>query len=324
MNWSVFATLFQQIDVPLLAAIKTMVSNMESAVAGILTACMTIYVGVSGIMILLGRGSQPLMLIVERFIKAAAVAYFLQAASFNQYVTDFVLTTLPGAIASAVSGSTTVGADAFDKIWNAAFAGGLLVWKNLEITDIGQMIIVALYWGVAAVSIGYGFLVWMISNIFLGLFVIIGPLAILAFLFGPTRALFERWVGAVLSMLFLQLFIIALLSVILRAEVQMLITVMNVSGNPFEQIKILFGAIILFVVAYDAIKQLPAAATALAGGLYFHANTVGRATFGAAAAYAAAAVSGARSAAAGAGAAAQRRLTSRPAPAGASLSGATP
>ncbi len=322
MNWNVFQTLFDTIDAPLIDAIKTLVSNMESAVASILLACMTIYVALTGIMILLGRGDNPLMLIVERVIKGATVASFLQAASFNQYVTDFVLTTLPVAITSAVSGSTTVGASAFDKIWNAAFAGGLMVAENLGITDFGMWIVVVVYWAAAVVSIAYCFLVWIASHVFLGLFVIVGPLAILAYLFGPTRALFERWIGAVLSMLFLQLFVVALLSVILKAESAMLLKILKADANPFAQIKILFAAMILFLVAYDIVKQLPSASTSLVGGIYFHANTVGRATFGAAAAYVAAAVSGARSAAAGAGAAAQTRLTSRPA--GRPLSGATP
>lgn len=328
MTWNIFQSIYSQVDGPLLAAIRALVANMEAAVATILVTCLTIYVALSGYMILFGRGSEPVMLIAERFIKGAAVAFFLQAAAYDTYVTNFVLTALPGAIASAVSGTTTVGAQAFDHIWNVAFAGALAVIKNLGWTDIGLWILVAIYLLIAAISCAYGFMVWLASHIILGLFVIVGPLAILGFLFGPTRALFERWIGAVLSVLFLQLFVTATLSVILAAENSLLTKIQANADNSIAQIQVLFAAIILFLVAYDVVKQLPGVATALAGGLYFHANTIGRATFGAAVSYASAAFSGARSAAAGAGHAAQTRLNARaprahPAP-GPSLSGATP
>ena len=80
------------------------------------------------------------------------------------------------------------------------------------------------------------------------------------------------------------------------------------------QIQVLFGAIILFIIASVIVVQLPGAATALAGGMHFHANSLARATFGQSVALASRAASGVRKLAASQGRAAQRRLTAGSAP----------
>ena len=103
----------------------------------------------------------------------------------------------------------------------------------------------------------------------------------------------------------------------------MLATIQSKSDNPWAQIQTLFSSVILFLVAYDVMRQLPGLATSLAGGMYFHATTIGQATFGAAMAYGAAAGRAGQAAVAGAVSGGGARRGQR-APAGPSLSGATP
>lgn len=320
MNVTIIQGMYSRMDAPLIAAIQTIVNNMLSSVAGILTIAVTLYVGITGLMIMLGApNSEPIWTLVKRCATAIAVAGFLQAATYNQYVTQFVMHDMPASISSSVTGSEQVGATGFDHVWNQAFAAGLIVWKGAG-WNIGLMVVVGLYWFIAAIAIGYSFMMWLATHVFLGMFTIAGPLVILGYLFGMTKTLLERWVGAILSLFFLQLFIAALLSVILVTEGEMLAAIAATSDNPFEQLQGLFGCVLLFLVAYDMIKQAPGYAVALAGGIYFHANAIGTATFGAAIR----ATQSVRGAAANAGVAAQRRMNARAYPAGRSLSGATP
>jgi hypothetical protein len=113
-----------------------------------------------------------------------------------------------------------------------------------------------------------------------------------------------------ISMILLQVFVVTLLVVLTGAENALLANIATAGGgNPIAQIQVLFGAIILFIIAAVIVVQLPGAATALAGGMHFHANSLARATFGKAVSLGQSGVSGARQLAGSAGKAAQRRLT---------------
>ena len=116
-------------------------------------------------------------------------------------------------------------------------------------------------------------------------------------------------------MIFLQVFIVTLLVVLIGAESTLLANITTAGGgNPMAQIQVLFGAIILFIIASVIVVQLPGAATALAGGMHFHANSLARATFGQSMTLASRTASGVRRLAASQGRAAQLRLTAGSAP----------
>jgi type IV secretion system protein VirB6 len=152
------------------------------------------------------------------------------------------------------------------------------------------------------------------------LFVAVGPLIVGMFLFPATRSIFERWIGLLLSMIFLQVFVVSLLVMLMAAENALLANIDSAAnGNPFAQVQVLFGAIILLIFVSVAVVQLPGAATAFAGGMQFHANVLARETFGRSLTLASGAARGAVRLAAAQGRAARERLTARPTP-GPSLS----
>jgi type IV secretion system protein VirB6 len=312
MNWTLFSDIAKQIEDPLLQAVSGVTDTLISGVAGPFKAAMILYVAMVGLMIVSGRMTEPLRDTWGRLAKGAAVALFLTAGTYNQYVRDLFLNGIPNDIVNAITGAAggSVDAAAFDHVWNKAFAGGLAVWKNLGTFDFGLMGVICIYWLAAAVATSFGFLVWLASHILLGLFVAVGPLIVGMFLFPATRSIFERWIGALLSMIFLQVFIVTLLVVLIGAENTLLANVTSAGGgNPMAQIQVLFGAIILFIIASVVVVQLPGAATALAGGMHFHANSLARATFGRSMALASRAAAKVRQLAASQGRAARLRLT---------------
>jgi type IV secretion system protein VirB6 len=325
VNWTLFADIAGRVEDPLLTAINGVTDSLLVAVAGPFRAALVIYVALVGFMITAGKMTEPLRDTWGRLGKGTAVALFLTAATYNQYVRDFFLHGIPNDLTAAITGAAgTIGADSFDHVWNKAFAGGLAVWKNLSWTDFGLQSLIVVYWMSGAVATAFGFLVWLVSHIMLGLFVAIGPLIVGMFLFPATRSIFERWIGAMLSMIFLQVFVVTMLVVLTGAENALLANITTAGGgNPVAQIQVLLGAIILFIVAGVIIVQLPGAAAALAGGMHFHANVLARATFGSAIALGQRTVSGTRQLAGNAGHAAQRRLTAGRIP-GPSMSSSLP
>ena len=284
MNWAVFQSIFDQVETPLLQQVNAMSDTFLGAVAGPLRAAMVIYVALVGVMIISGRMNEPLRDTWGRLAKGAAIAAFLTAGTYNRIVRDFFLNGLPNDLTATISGGAgTVNAGAFDAVWNKAFGGGLAIWKTLSFTDFGFELIIAIYWLAALVATAFGFLVWMASHIILGLYVAVGPVLLATFLFPATRSLAERWVGSMLSMILLQVFVISLLVVLTGAENSLLVNINAAGGKAVEGIQIILGVVILFVVAGVIVVQLPAAAAAIAGGMHFYANTLARATFGQAA-----------------------------------------
>jgi len=310
MNWAVFQSIFDQVETPLLQQVNAMSDSFLGAVAGPLRAAMVIYVALVGVMIISGRMNEPLRDTWGRLAKGAAIAAFLTAGTYNRIVRDFFLNGLPNDLTATISGGAgTVNAGAFDAVWNNAFGGGLAIWKSLSFTDFGFELIIAIYWLAALVATAFGFLVWMASHIILGLYVAVGPVLLATFLFPATRSLAERWVGSMLSMILLQVFVISLLVVLTGAENSLLVNINAAGGKAVEGIQIILGVVILFVVAGVIVVQLPAAAAAIAGGMHFYANILARATFGQAARLGGRAIGAARQAAGNAGRSAQRRLT---------------
>ena len=311
MNWTLFADISTQIEQPFLNAVNGVSASLLAAVAGPIQAAMVIYVALVGFMIVSGRMNEPMRDTWGRLAKGAAVALFLTAATYNTFVRDFFLNGIPNDINGAITGSAgTISAASFDHVWNKAFGGGWVVWKNTSWSDFGLQMLIAIYWLSAGVACAFGWLVWLVSHVMLGLFVAVGPLIVGLFLFPATRSICERWIGAMISMILLQVFVVTLLVVLTGAENTLLANIATAGGgNPIAQIQVLFGAIILFIIAAVIVVQLPGAATALAGGMHFHANSLARATFGKGVSLGQSGVSGARQIAGNAGAAAQRRLT---------------
>ena len=224
MNWAVFQSIFDQVETPLLQQVNAISDSLLGAVAGPLRAAMVIYVALVGVMIITGRMNEPLRDTWGRLAKGAAIAAFLTAGTYNQFVRDFFLNGLPNDLTAAITGGAgTVNAGAFDVVWNKAFGGGLAIWKTLSFTDFGFELIIAIYWLAALVATAFGFLVWMASHIILGLYVAVGPVLLATFLFPATRSLAERWVGSMLSMILLQVFVISLLVVLTGAENSLLV-----------------------------------------------------------------------------------------------------
>jgi len=282
MNWQIFAQLSGLIQPPMVAAAQNVVGSMISAVAGILQSVLAVYIAFAGYQMFTGHMAEPARDVWLRIVKGAFVVFLLTAGNYTTYVTNLVLTGIPQDISTALGGNG-VSAAIFDHIWNVAFKGGLLVSKQANWYDFGIEGLVLAYWFAAVIACVLCFAIWQSAQILLALIVAIGPLVCPMLLFNATRSVFERWIGALLGMLFLQIMVIVLLTVLVQAE-NSLLQGAFASTNVIAQMQGLFAPIIMFGIAALLVWQLPGAATALAGGMHFHAYALHQATFGKAAA----------------------------------------
>lgn len=284
MNWNLFATIAAQIQQPLVASADQVSGNIINGIRAPLQAAAVIYIALVGWRIISGQINEPMRDVWGRLGRVAIVAAMLTVAAYNEYVTNLFLHGAADMVTNWISGgnAAAVSAASFDKIWNTAFAGGLAVLKNLSIWSVVDWVVAAVvltYWCAAATSAALCFLIWMVAQVLLALLVAIGPLLVVAILFPATRSLFERWIGALISCLLLQIMAVVLVTVLIGAETAMLADI-AVPGDPVAQLQVLMSAVILFAIAGLVLSQLPGAATAVAGGLHFHAGVLSRATYG--------------------------------------------
>jgi type IV secretion system protein VirB6 len=269
----IFQYIFDQIETPLLASVASIVMSLVAYASAPVQMALVIYIALTGVMVMRGSGGEGMSGLVAWFATNGSV--------YAQWVQQFFLTTLPTDITNALSGVTgggSIGANSFDVIWNKAFASGLQIWKLLGTFDIGESLVIVLFWAAALMACVLTFAIWFLSHVLLALFVAIGPLLIGLVLFPATRAIFERWIGAMISCVILQVFTVIMVTLTIGVEAQIVEQIRAYTGtNPFEQIQMLFCAVIFFVFAGVIAFQLPGAATALAGGMHFHTSSLVRA-----------------------------------------------
>lgn len=271
----VFQLIFDQMETPLLASVSGLVQAVSAYSQTVLPAALILYVALTGLLIMRGMGTFPTSEFLTRALKLALVVWFVtDGTTYSQYITDFALTKLPTELANAVSGASTgisVGAGTFDSVWEPARDAGWRVWKQLSAADIGEEITVVAFWVLALASCVIGFTIWMLSHLILALFIIVGPLLIIAVLFPVTAAMFERWIGALISCVLVQFGVVVLLTLTLRTEAVLTAQVLAYSGpNVYAQLNLLLAIGAVFFFACILAWQMPNFANTLAGGLHFH------------------------------------------------------
>jgi len=281
VQWQVFAYIVSQVETPLVNAVSQVVNAFLSFVAAPLKVALVLYIALTGILIIRGEANEAGSALLGRFIKLGLVVWILTGSgAYQQYVYDFFFTTLPHGLANALTatGSGTVDANTFDTVWIKAWRAGLEVWRTLNWTDIGEKLIVILFWAAAIVSTVFAFAIWLISRVLLALYIALGPLLIGLVLFPATRSIFERWIGSLISCVILQITTVVLLYIVLTVEQQVVGQVaLMASVDTMAMIQVLLAGVIFFAVAAFVAFQLPGVASSLSGGLHFHSGAIARA-----------------------------------------------
>jgi type IV secretion system protein VirB6 len=281
VQWQIFAYIVSQVETPLVTAVTSVLSAFLGYVATPLKLALVVYVALTGIAMARGDIQTPGSVVIGRTIKIAIVVWLLTGSgAYQQWVYDFFFNSLPNSLSNALTGSGAAGAvsaNSFDQGWIKAWRAGLEVWNKLSWRDFGPQIAVLLFWCAAIIANVFCFAIWLISRVFLALYIALGPLLVPLVLFPATRAIFERWIGALISCVILQITTIVLLYIILLTEQQVVGTVATVTqASDMEGIQVLLSGIIFFVVAGFVALQLPGVASSLSGGLTFHTGAVAR------------------------------------------------
>ncbi|KND61522.1 Inner membrane protein of type IV secretion of T-DNA complex, VirB6 [Candidatus Burkholderia verschuerenii] len=281
IQWHIFAYIVSQVETPLVGAVAKVMNAFLSFVAAPLKVSLVLYIALTGILIIRGQTDEAGSALLGRFLKMAIVVWVLTGSGiYQQYVYDFFFQTLPQGLTNALTsgGVTTIDANAFDTVWTKALGAGVDVWRTLSWHDFLSQFIIVVFWIVSILSTVVAFAIWLISRVILALYIAVGPLLIGLALFPATLAIFERWIGSLISCVILQITTIVLLFIILAVEQQVVgqIALMP-EADLVGRIEVLLAGVIFFLVAAFVAFQLPGVASSLSGGLHFHTGSIARA-----------------------------------------------
>ncbi|CAO3441205.1 type IV secretion system protein [Azospirillum endophyticum] len=286
IQWQIFAYIVSQVETPLITTVAEVLNAFLRFVATPLRVALVLYIALTGLLVVHGEATETGATLFSRLLKMILVVWLITGAGiYQQYVYDFFFSTLPNALTSALTSSGSVrvvSANSFDQVWLKAWRAGLEVWRTLGWSDIAEKAVVVLFWAVAILSTGFCFAIWLISRVILALYIALGPLLVPLVLFAATRAIFERWVGSLISCVILQITTIVLLFIVLAVEQEVVGSIVRMgSVDPMVMLQVLLAGMIFFAVAAYVAFQLPAFAASLSGGLAFHTGALARAAQGA-------------------------------------------
>lgn len=216
MAGSFFQTISDVFDTNLLASINGVINNGLAWARPQIRAAATLFILISGWLVLTGRMDKSVL--AGRVLRIMAVAALLtSAATFNTYVRDLFLQDIPSTVGAALTGGTTYAPAAqFDALWSATqrMAATMLA-EATGWTQFGERLVVRVLMGISFVALVVIFLMWVIARVIMGMVIAFGPFLIGLYLFDATRPYVERWVGTLVSLTLVQVSISVMLQMLM-------------------------------------------------------------------------------------------------------------
>jgi type IV secretion system protein VirB6 len=264
---TVFTDFLNNVDVVVNAFLIGGYTRVRDAFETPLRLCLTLFVAVYGVLMLTGRSQLSFR---DAFGKLGVALFVYVLATNADFYTNYIerlFVQSPNAIADVVVGGGggggqngamdrfyTTGMNAGDKLWNR---GNLYTLSPL----FGAVVVYAITLGVAA----YAAFLLALAKIALAVLLILTPVFALFYLFGPTRKLFDGWLGQAIHYAIVPILVYGVLALILaiaQAQVQQIDA--NSETATFPQV---LGLALAGIVAILLLIQIPYVAAGIAGGV---------------------------------------------------------
>jgi type IV secretion system protein VirB6 len=211
-----FQTVAAQFDTNLLSAINGVIGNGLAWAQPQVRAAATLFILISGWLVLTGRMDKSVL--AGRVLRIMAVAALLTSAgTFNTYVRDLFLEDIPSTVGAALTGGTTYAPAAqFDALWSATqrMAATMLA-EATGYTQFGERLVIRLLMAISFIALVVIFLIWVIVRVVMGMVIALGPFLIGLYLFDATRTYVERWVGKLVSLTLVQVCVSVMLQMLM-------------------------------------------------------------------------------------------------------------
>ena len=264
-GYTTFASIEDSFTAPLESFISSGSSNLASAVAEPLSLAVTLYVIITGILMMLGKIDTPIREISLRVIKLGfIIALVKESGTYQQFVTGIFFESLPNEISAALSTGSAISGSSLDGLMTQIqlTATKIMAAAGWDYTIVTYGMAALILIIIALITLAISFVVTLYAKIALTLVLALGPIFIACALFDATKRMTEAWFAQVLNYVVLQVLVLALGSLlvdILDSQVSSAAGFADVLMIPLS-----LGA--TFVAAGYILYQLPQLAASLAGG----------------------------------------------------------
>lgn len=263
-----FTWLYTQYTGTIQNSLNNAVAQLQTTAAGPVSGLLVLLVMVLGFATMWGR--MPVSAFFNRLVRVAIVVALIApgAVWYQTYVVG-LFTGLPQWLASSLTGvATTSAAGVFDQVSFTFWSHASAVWSKLP-WGFSALFFDAPILGVCF-AVVYGtliimFTVFLITQALTGLLLVLGPILVLGLLFDYTLAIFNQWIGRLITLALVTLAVDALVTLILGIVLAALNGISPTSSASADLMN-LFGVAIVVGVLSAAVIILPRLLEAIGGG----------------------------------------------------------
>lgn len=262
---TVFTAFLSQVDLTVDSFIIDGYSRMRTAFETPLQIGLMIFVAISGLLLLTGR----LQVSFRDALGKLAVMLFVYVLATNaDFYTGYLVQLLvkgPASISDVLVGGSGGQDSAMDQFYGTGMDAGSKLWNRGSLYTLsplfGAMTVYVITLGVAA----YAAFLLALSKIALAVLLILSPMFALFYLFGPTRKLFDGWLGQMIHYALVPILVYGVLALILAiAQAQVQVIDASADTATFPQV---LSLALAGVVAILLLIQIPYVAAGIAGGV---------------------------------------------------------
>jgi len=262
---TVFTGFLDSVDLAVNGFIIDGYMRMRDAFDTPLRLGLTLFVAIYGLLLLTGR----LEMSFRDAIGKLAVMLFVYVLATNaDFYTGYLVRLLvdsPASIADVLVGGSGGQDSAMDRFYSTGMDAGSKLWNRGNIYTLSPLFAATTVYVITVGVAAYAAFLLALAKIALSVLLILTPLFALFYLFGPTRKLFDGWLGQMIHYALVPILVYGVLALILAiAHAQLQAIDANAETATFPQV---LGLALAGVVAILLLIQVPFVAAGIAGGV---------------------------------------------------------
>lgn len=265
---NLFEGMFSVVDQALDQYITNTATDLIAYITPMFTSMLIVWIAIWGYLMMFGKVSEPLQEGVFRVLRIGFIMTLgLTVGTYMGVVVD-VLAHGPEEVAAVITGSNGGAASILDSLFSRVLAVADQAWDKAGVMsgDFGMYlvaILIMVFGGGVAIVVAF---LLLASKVATTVLLAIGPLFIIGLLFNSTQRFFESWLGMVINFGML----LVLGSAIGRMVIDVSEAFMNIvesSAGSMASMTTSAYLIAFFALGILVLKQVPAIASALGGGV---------------------------------------------------------
>ena len=253
-------------------------TQLNPFVEGMWRVLFIIFIALYGVRVMM-KGQFSIPDLVQDVFKIVIILAFATIwGNFSLFFTD-VLFGLPNRIAGEVLGASTASSPTattanstaeanavLSTFWERGIDVGAAVVDDASWRDVGKYLYALVIWTVTVLVTGVALLLIVLARIATAVLLAVGPIFILALIFGVSRSIFEGWFKAIVTYSLIPLFTYLILALILLLiETPLAYLEANIAGEGF--VNAMGGFILVGAVSFILLSQVMNITSGIGGGL---------------------------------------------------------